>query len=318
MSRKTKLGWTRALELFSNHLLARNLRPTTIESYLIELARFRRHLDRQDLVLAPGAVTLDTLREFQVGLLTGTMAESGRPVSVDAVGKTTTILSVFFRFLTVEELIARDPTLRLEQPKTPPRPPGGVLTVREMRRLLTAADTSTPTGLRDRAIIEVLYGTGVRRMELLALDLADIDHAERELVVRDGKGGKARVMPLTRSVYGRLAGYIERGRPAFFRAGQFAGTRLFLANHGGGIGDMGLRKTLRRLARAAQIRKRLTPHTLRRSFATHLLAAGASLRHIQLLLGHASLTSTQVYLSLDARALRREIILKHPRERFGI
>ncbi len=317
MGRSRNLGWNGALQRFTDHLRARNLRPSTIESYLARLRRFRGWVAGRRARTTPTRVSLELLREYQVGLLTGTATASGQPMGANSVGTTTTIMSVFFRFLAAEELIPRDPSLRLEQPRTPPRPPGGVLTVKEIRGLLDAASIDTPLGIRDRAVIEVLYATGVRRSELLELELGDVDHAAREIVVREGKGGKTRVLPITRSAYGRLRDYLDRARPTFIRPRRVAGSRVFLATHGRGMGGVALQKTLQRLARRAGITKHLTAHTLRRSFATHLLQAGASLRHIQILLGHASLATTELYLSLDTKELRRAVILKHPRERLG-
>lgn len=318
ITKTPKLGWPRALDLFKNHMLARNLRPQTIDGYFAILRRFRQNLDRRGALPSPGEVSLDLLREYQVGLFTGATTVTGEPAGADAVGTITTVLSVFFRFLAAEELIARDPTLRLEQPKTPPRPPGGVLSVKEVRRLLGAADTSTPQGLRDRAVVEVLYATGLRRGELLALDLADLDHGEREVIVRDGKGGKGRILPITRAAYIALQDYLTRGRPAFIKPGAVGGTFVFLARTGLPMGGKALEKTLRRLAHAAGIKKHLTPHCMRRTFATALLQAGASLRHIQVLLGHTSLETTARYLCLDRRDLRREVLLKHPREKIDV
>jgi integrase/recombinase XerD len=318
MANPPKRSWPNAIELFRTHLLARSFRPATVRDYLARLGRFVRYLERKGGRVGPGRVTLELLRDYQVGLLAGTAADKGRPVGAESVAITTSVLAIFFRFLVAEGVIARDPTLRLDKPRSAPRAPGDVLSVKEVEALLDAADTTSPLGLRDRAVAEVLYATGVRRAELLALDLADVDHGARELVVRDGKGGRGRVLPITRSAYERLEDYLARARPALVKPERMASTLLFLARHGGPMGDAALDKTLRRLARASGLEKRLTPHTLRRTFATQLLAAGASLRHIQLLLGHASLATTQVYLALDAGELRRAVILKHPREELGV
>lgn len=152
----------------------------------------------------------------------------------------------------------------------------------------------------------------------MALDLGDVDHGERELTVREGKGGKGRVLPITRSAYAALVDYLERGRGAFHTSDRRPTTALLLARPGRPMGAAALKKTLLRLHRVARIEKRVTPHTLRRSFATHLLQAGASLRHIQVLLGHASLQTTASYLCLDRVELRKEVLLRHPRERLDV
>lgn len=318
MPRSKSIPWARALDLFHDHMVALNMRPLTVSGYQILLRRFLAHGGQQHAPYGPAEVTLEHLREYQVGLFTGATSPSRRGLGAETVAAATTTLRTFFRFLAAEELIPKDPTLRLEQPQSPPRAPGGVLSVSEARRLLAAADTTTHVGLRDRAAVELLYATGLRRSELLALDLADVDHAEREVVVRDGKGGKGRVLPITRSAYAALQAYLERGRPAFLTSGRAATTALLLARPGKPMEPPALKKTLGRLARGAGIKKRLTPHTLRRSFATHLLKAGASLRHIQVLLGHSSLQTTAAYLSLDRTELRKEVLTRHPRERFEV
>lgn len=326
------LSWGDALARFREHLVARNLRPLTVRSYGLVVAALRQDLADRDDARGPTALRLADLRAYQVGLLTGDTSASGRALGAATVHARSGALRAFFRFLADEGHVTADPAARLEQPRKPQRAPGVVLTVAEVRRLLAAADTSAAVGLRDRAALELLYATGLRRGELLALDLADLDHHERELVVRDGKGGKGRVLPITRSAYAALRDYLERGRaglvvpgvrPARGAKGAQAApvglsTALFLARPGRTMGPAALEKALRRLVRVARITKHVTAHTLRRSCATHLLQGGASLRHIQALLGHTSLETTAAYLCLDRRDLAREVLLRHPRERIEV
>ena len=191
-----------------------------------------------------------------------------------------------------------------------------MLTVEEVTRLLEAPDRTTPMGLRDRAFLEILYATGMRRREALGLDLCDYDRRTREVVVRNGKGGKSRVLPVTRGAVSEIDAYLARGRPALAKLGLADSMNaIFLSERGRRLSEPRVLKILRALAATARIKKRLTPHALRRSFATHLLKGGVSLRHIQVLLGHASLDTTAIYLRLDPRELRRELLLEHPRER---
>ena len=164
-------------------------------------------------------------------------------------------------------------------------------------------------------MVELLYSTGLRRNELLDLDLADLDHEQREVVVRSGKGGKGRRNPLTRTAYEAVEVYVTLSRGELDKGRSPA---LFLNRTGARVGVMYLTDLVKDLAKKARIRKRVTPHTLRRTFATHLLQSGASLRHIQLLLGHARLDTTARYLRVDEEGLRRELLLKHPRERFEV
>ena len=305
--------WPDALTRYEAHLLAARKGELTVYGYLLEAQRLREHLARQG-VDTPDDVTLEHLRAYQVGLLTGAATRTGRPSSVRTVHRITTTLGGLFAFLAAEGLVARDPSLRLERPRLPRSLPGDVLTTGEVRRLLQVPDTSTPEGLRDRALLEVFYGAGLRRAEALGLDLADLDHHERELRVR-GKGNKERLVPLTRSAWLEVVAYLERGRPALCSRHPDSGRAVFLSSHGRRCCELTPMRLLRRSALAAGLARRVTPHTLRRTYATELLKAGVSLRHIQLLLGHEKLSTTALYLRLDTRDLRRELLLKHPRER---
>ncbi len=304
MSRKT-LTWPDALARFELHLRARNRAKLTIENYRRDLGRLRDHVS-----VRPDRVTVDHLRGFLVLLMSGT--PDRKRVSAATAGRYVAAQASFFRFLAAEGLIGQDPTTRLERPKLPRRDPGVVLTVDEVARLLDAADGPTPKALRDRAMVEVLYATGLRRAELLALDLGDYVTRERLLVVRHGKGDKARRLPLTRAAALRLDAYLAEGRPSLAATPTPA---LFLARFGDRISAHVPRVLLIRLAAEAGIDKPVTPHTLRRTFATHLLENRVSLRHIQLLLGHSCLAATSTYLCLSAEDLRRELLLHHPRER---
>lgn len=320
---KKTLAWKPARELFETHLRAKRSSPLTVKAYLRAVQLLEERWRR------PAAVTLAGLRELLVGLLTGKESRSGKPLSSCSVGKSVAGWRSFFRLLAEEGHVELDPTSRLESPKNPKRPPGQALTVKEVQRLLNAADVpGKATALRDRAVTEVLYATGVRRAELCALDLTDLDHDERELTVREGKGGKGRIVPLTRSAYHQLQRYLEGGRPGLAdppvdkRGRRQTEGRpkdqhaLFLTRFGSRIDPQTVRRILIALRKRAGIRKEVTPHTMRRTFATHLLKQGASVRHIQVLLGHSCLSTTAQYLRLDAKDLRREILLRHPRERF--
>ena len=314
IARPSKLAWPDALARYEAHLRAARKGDLTVYAYLLEAQRLREHLARAG-VDAPGDVTLEHLRAYQVGLLTGTATRTRRPSGVATVHRITTTLGGLFGFLTAEGLLPRDPSLRLERPRLPRALPGDVLSTREALRLLRAPDLSTAGGLRDRALLEVFYGAGLRRAEALGLDLAHLDHRERELRVR-GKGDKERLVPLTRSAWLELMAYLERGRPALVTEHPDSGRAVFLSTLGRRLCTLAPLRLLRRCAAAAGLERRVTPHTLRRTYATELLKAGVSLRHIQLLLGHEKLTTTALYLRLDTRELRRELLLKHPRERF--
>lgn len=311
-SRKaSKITWPDAIERYEAHLFARGASPRTVDSYGREL----RHFAERAGAGGPTATTLGDLRAYQGALMTGEATRRGRPMGAGTVGRVTTTLVSFFAFLVAEELIADDPARRLERPKTA-RPVGDVLSLAEVKRLLAAPDPTTARGLRDRALLETLYGTGLRRAELLALDLCDVRHDAREVVVRHGKGDRGRVVPVGRATWHALTDYLERGRPSLVGRRAELEPAVFVSQRGQRLCAQRLKEIMDELAPRAGISRRLTPHSMRRTYATHLLEHGADLRQIQLLLGHASLDTTALYLRLSTAKLRRDLLLRHPRERF--
>jgi len=311
MARHKKLTWEEAEDRFRTHLRARNLSPKSVYCYCLEVSRLADHLKP----LRPSQVRTEDLRDYQVGLLSGTASRSGKPLSGRNVYRVACNLATFFRWLLDHNGIGKDPTARLERPKQNQPLQGNVLTVEETERLIGAAEGTHPVGLRNRAMVELLYATGLRRAELIALDLGDFNRRERLLHVRHGKGDKARQVPLTRAACLRLETYLKDGRP-LLRAGP-GEEAIFVTRLGLRVKEPVPMKLLHRLATQAGIGKRVTPHTLRRTFATHLLQNNVSLRHIQTLLGHEKLSTTARYLSLNPEELRREILSHHPRERLA-
>ena len=315
--RRRGITWPEAIDAFELYLRARRSAKGTTQHYLLDIKNLFEHFFELDPRLLPGDVRIDHLRAFQCGLLTGETARKRKPLAPASVSRITTGIVTFFTFLQEEERIEKNPTARLEHPRTPQRIPGAVLSVREVHRLLDTPDESTPLGLRDRALLELLYATGLRRNEALGLDLADLDLKEREVRVLKGKGSKGRVVPLTRSAALVIGGYVERARPVLMKNNADSVNAVFLSYLGRRMGETAVFDMFESVKERAEIKKPLTPHTLRRTFATHLLRNGVSLRHIQKLLGHASLDTTAVYLRVDTRELRREILLKHPREKIA-
>ena len=329
MSRRKNLTWARALDTYETSLLARRASPLTIKTYLRDLALLQRLLKP----LEPGQTRIEDLREAQVSLLTGEGTRSGRPAAPASTARASAAWRGLFGFLAAEGLLSENPAGRLDLPKQPKRVPGDVLSEEEIQRLLMTPSETTPTGVRDRALIELLYATGLRCGELRDLDLADLDRQERLILGKSGKGEKGRVVPLTRSAFHRVNAYLGGVRAELVSSGvaksgqALAGKRgwrqadslaLFVSTRGNRISGVCLLKLLRKHAASAAIEKKVSPHTLRRTFATHLLQRGADIRSIQLLLGHASLDTTSLYLGLDREELRRTLLLKHPRERFDV
>jgi site-specific recombinase XerD len=312
MHNSKKITWLDALDRFELHLRAKGAAALTIDDYMNAV----RHLSRKLDPLRLDQLHPADLREIQAGLLTGSASRSGKPLGAGAVGRHVAAWRSFFSLLMADGELESDPAAGLTPPRQQRRPVGQVLGVKDIEKLLDAAGT-TPNGLRDRAVVELLYATGLRRAELCALDLSDLDHEEREVTVRRGKGGKARVVPVTRSAYAVVKDYLDLARPELASTRPASACALFLTRFGTRIDAKTVLRILDGLKKKAEVKKPVTPHTLRRCFATHLLQGGANLRSIQLMLGHASLAVTAAYLRLDAGEIRREVLLKHPRERFA-
>jgi integrase/recombinase XerD len=312
---KRPVSWPAAIDLFETHLRARHVSPRTLEGALADVKHFESYLGEPHSPPRPDEITPHDLRGYQADLFSG--AATGRPLSAGTVARITSNLAGFFKLLEAEGHVAAGPTSGLERPKLSKRGPGVTLTIKEVEALLGACDELTPEGLRDRALLEVLYATGLRRAEVIALDVSDLDRAEHEIRVRHGKGDKARVVPLIRSAWEPLDSYLERARPVLASKHPDSFTAVFLTSRGRRLNVMSFPRLFRSLAAKAGIKKRVTPHVWRRTFATHLLKGKVSLRHIQALLGHERLDTTAAYLGLDRDELRREILLHHPRERLN-
>jgi integrase/recombinase XerD len=215
----------------------------------------------------------------------------------------------FYRHLRREELIDHDPTADLRGPRRSARLPK-VLTREEVVRLLAGPKGTEPRALRDRALLELMYACGLRASEVIGLELADVD--EQQGVLRaHGKGSKERLVPVGRQALSALGAYRARGRPAL--VGLRYETHLFVNARGRQLTRQGLFKIIQRYAQGAGLAGRMGPHTLRHTFATHLLAGGCDLRSLQEMLGHADLSSTQIYTHLSAERLKETYFRAHPR-----
>ena len=293
--------FTRQVEAFLSYALTEGgLAPRTIEAYRRDLDDFARFL-RGRGTTRPADVTRAAVTLYLVSL-----RRRGRAPAT--VKRRAAAIRVFYHYLLREQTVEQDPTLDLGAPKLPRRLPR-VLTVDEVDRLLAAPDASTPEGLRDRAMLEIMYGSGLRVSELVGLDLGDVD-ASAELVRCVGKGNKERIVPVGSHAVAALLAYQRRGRPALVR--RHALQALFVSRRGR-LTRQGCWKLIRGHARRAGITQRLTPHVLRHSFATHLLERGADLRAVQEMLGHASISTTQIYTHVARDRLRASYARAHPR-----
>lgn len=221
----------------------------------------------------------------------------------------TASLRRFYRFLARENLIENDPTQFLDTPKLPRSLPK-VLSELEVDNLLASADLETPAGLRDRAMMETLYATGLRVSELVGLKLLNLD-LNAAVVRVTGKGGKDRLVPLGEEAQHWLSRYLSESRPLMLNGKTCR--EVFVTPRGSGMTRQGFWHLLKRRAQSAGIHKSLSPHTLRHAFATHLLAHGADLRAVQMLLGHADISTTQIYTHIARERLKQLHKQHHPR-----
>ncbi len=282
-------------------LTEEGLAPRSIEAYKRDLDDFARFAAGRGAA-GPQQVTRSALTLYLVAL-----RRRGRAPAT--VKRRTAAVRSFYKYLLREDVLSQDPTLDLAPPKLPRRLPR-VLSIEEVEQLLATPDQATPGGLRDRAILELLYGSGLRVSEAVALNLGDVDLSV-ELVRCLGKGSKERVVPVGTHAIRALRAYQQTARPAL--AGRRPSAALFLNRRGGRLTRQGCWKLVRGYARKARITRPLTPHVLRHSFATHLLERGADLRAVQEMLGHASINTTQTYLHVTRDRLREVYVKSHPR-----
>ncbi|NYD45213.1 integrase/recombinase XerD [Actinomadura luteofluorescens] len=303
-----------AVRTYLGHLaVERGLAANTLSSYRRDLRRYAQVQAGRGRE-AVGEVTEEDVRAFLVGLREGD--EDHPPLSAGSAARALVAVRGLHRFALREGLAAGDPAHDVKPP-TPPRRLPKAISLEDVERLLGAAagpsgDQGTARGLRDRALLELLYGSGARISEAVGLDVDDLDLRDGFARVA-GKGGKARVVPIGDYAREAVDAYLVRARPELAGAGR-GGPALFLNARGGRLSRQGAWMVLRAAADRAQLSE-VSPHTLRHSFATHLLDGGADVRVVQELLGHASVTTTQVYTLVTVQLLREVYATSHPRAR---
>ena len=291
---------------FLGHLeLERGLSRNTLEAYRSDLQQFADFLSRHHL----DPLTLHTadLSAFISELATGTPE---RPASAPAtLQRKIACLRSFYRHLRREQILEDDPAAELHAPRARARLPK-VLSRDEVTRLLEQPRGSSLGALRDRALLETMYACGLRASEAIGLELSELD-LEAGILRARGKGSKERIVPIGGKAIEALGAYLERGRPAL--VGVRPERRVFVNLRGGGLSRQGLYKIVLRHARTAGLENRMSPHTLRHTFATHLLTGGCDLRSLQEMLGHADIGTTQIYTHLTTERLRDVYFEAHPR-----
>jgi integrase/recombinase XerD len=287
----------------------RGLSRNTLEAYRSDLLQLGAHLHRTGTDALEATHT--DLADFVADLAAG--GEDRPPVAPATLQRKVACLRSFYRHLRRQELIADDPTVRLAAPKQSRRLPQ-VLSRDEVAKLLEAPRGTEPPALRDRALLELMYACGLRASEAIALEIGDVD-LESGILRARGKGSKERLVPIGSAASRALVAYLGRGRPRL--VGDRLAARLFVNHRGGGLTRQGLYKIVQRHARAAGLEGKMSPHTLRHTFATHLLAGGCDLRSLQEMLGHADIATTQIYTHLSADRLKDVYFKAHPRATGG-
>lgn len=308
---------------FVDAMTAWSFSKRTIRSYDDNVRFFIDWLDAETDIEDLAEVTSEILTSYQMWLVTTEKrrprglprppGEKGGRLSAASQRARLSVLKTFFRFLAHEGKLLVDPAAGLTLPKRRKLLPQALLTSKEAIKLCESIDTTTPMGLRNRAVVEVLYTTGIRNAELRDLTLADFDSHAGTLFVNAGKGGKDRVVPLGPLASAVLSDYIAQARPKLpVKPGI---TSLFVSEHGWPLWSQSIVRIVDLAAKRAGIRKPVRPHRLRHACATHMLQGGADIRHIQRLLGHATLHTTEIYTRVEIGDLKAVHKRFHPRER---
>ncbi len=293
------------LEFLAMLELERGLSRNTLEAYRSDLQQYGAFLGRlgTDPLEARPADLAAFVSELAVG------RDAKPPVGPATLQRKIACLRSFYRHLRREQIIDHDPTAELRPPRSPGRLPK-VLSRDEVNRLLAQPKGTSPAALRDRALLETMYACGLRASEAIGLELSELD-LEVGILRARGKGSKERLVPVGSKAIETLHAYLERGRPRL--VGLRTEPRVFVNLRGSGLSRQGLYKIVQGHARSAGLEHRMSPHTLRHTFATHLLAGGCDLRSLQEMLGHADIGTTQIYTHLSSDRLRDVYFGAHPR-----
>lgn len=298
--------WETYIKGFKSYLrLERSLSPHSVEAYLHDVQILVDFLQESHAGMHPSALDHSHLLAFSTHL-------HGMGLEASSQSRIVSGIRAFFKYMMIEGIIVEDPVELLESPRLARKLPK-YLSQDEVRRLLESMDLSSPEGQRNRAILELLYSCGLRVSELTQLKISDVQMTQGFIRVR-GKGNKERLVPIGRSALSQLSMYKEQVR-LHIPVVKGQEDMLFLNRRGRGLSRVMIFNIIRAAAAGAGIQKEISPHTLRHSFATHLIEGGADLRAVQEMLGHASITTTEIYTHLDRLYLRDEILSHHPMEK---
>ena len=298
------MSWSAWEKGFEAHLkLERSLSENSIAAYLADVGKLANYFSSDERSVVPVKLSREDLLEFvQQVHLTG-VAERTQARIISGI-------KAFYNYLLIEDAISTNPAATLETPRIGRKLPE-VLSVEEIEQLIGAIDMSFPESQRNRAMIETLYGSGLRVSELTSLKVSDV-YFKEEFVKVTGKGNKQRIVPIGHEALKQINLYISSSRNQVKTVRGFE-DHLFLNRRGGSISRVMVFLIIKQHSRAAGIKKRVSPHTLRHSFATHLVEGGADLRAVQDMLGHESITTTEIYTHLSREYLRENLMSYHPR-----
>jgi len=290
------------LDSFLSYLaVEKGLSKNTLESYGRDVRKFVLYL-QESKITSVGDIKYENILDFLSHF------------KKQGFSDTTTVRCIvsikqFFKYLLLEKIIKEDPTSQIRTPRMKKSIPG-VISLEEVERILASPGESTPEGIRDSAMLEVLYATGIRVSELIGLKLNDVNF-EMGFIIVYGKGSKERIVPMGEKAQEKLKSYMERSRPVLLKTRE--SKALFVTRRGKAMTRQGFWKLIKTHALSAGIAKNISPHTLRHSFATHLLERGADLRSIQIMLGHSDISTTQIYTHVESERLKEIHKKYHPR-----
>lgn len=298
------MDWNETIENFSNFLkFERNFSDNTLDAYIRDIKKFSLYAEKNLENSKPKSITYEDLQEYLI-------LQSKQKISERTQARWISSIKSFFKYLLEEEIRDDNPATLLEGPKLGLYLPD-TLSVEDVERITKNINLSTDLGVRNQCMIEVLYGCGLRVSELIKLKISDINFKEGFLKV-EGKGQKVRYVPLAKYTSHLIKNYIENVR-INNKINKKYEENLFLNSRGSSMSRVIVFIIIKELAEKAGIRKNISPHTFRHSFATHMLQNGADLRFIQEMLGHSSITTTEIYTHLNTEELRDTILKYHPR-----
>lgn len=303
------MNWAEKINDFSNFLrFEKNFSDNTMDAYLRDIKKLEKFANTDLDEISPQDISYENLQEYLYQLSKKRMSERSQARGISSI-------KTFFKFLLEEEYREDNPAALLESPKLGLYLPD-TLSIEDVDKIIDSIDTDTDIGIRNHCILEVLYGCGLRVSELVNLKISNINFKENYLLV-EGKGDKTRLVPLATTTAGYILNYIKTVRSQA-KISKKSQDILFLNNRGNRMSRVIVFIIIKDLAQKAGINKNISPHTFRHSFATHLLQNGADLRFIQEMLGHSSITTTQIYTHLKTEELRDVIIQFHPRNKKAI